>query len=265
MLVSCDFIEFSELVHSCHSSSGVARLHWCRNPGAMASGVGLAVPEPLQEDDARSWFKHFEVCAAANEWDKRKKLLRLPTLLRGRAWAIFDALPDTDTDTYDNLKKALLDRLSPDTDEDRLSARDALSRRRLGEDRESIDELAGDIEKMLDKASPGLPAEIRDTELRYHLTSALPDKIAFQLKLLPKQDYCQTISYPVPRADGPQQKLANKRVFSKMDLKSAYWQFPMHEESIEKTAFSPGPGYGLWEFTVMPYGLTGAKEVWMRS
>ena len=34
----------------------------------------------------------------------------------------------------------------------------------------------------------------------------------------------------------------------------------MQKESIEKTAFSPGPGYGLWEFTVMPYGLTGATQ-----
>ena len=67
-------------------------------------------------------------------------------------------------------------------------------------------------------------------------------------------------SYPVPRADGPQQKLADKCVFSKLDLRSAYWQFPMQKESIEKTAFSPGQGYGLWEFTVMPYGLTGATQ-----
>ena len=34
----------------------------------------------------------------------------------------------------------------------------------------------------------------------------------------------------------------------------------MHQSSIEKTAFSPGPGYGLWEFVVMPYGLTGATQ-----
>ena len=72
-------------------------------------------------------------------------------------------------------------------------------------------------------------------------------------------------SYPVPRADGPQQKLANKKVFSKIDLKSAYWQFPMHKDSIEKTAFSPGPGYGLWEFTVMPYGLKGATQTCQRG
>ena len=40
----------------------------------------------------------------------------------------------------------------------------------------------------------GLPPDVRDTELRFHQSSALPEKIAFQLKLLPKQDYLQTIS-----------------------------------------------------------------------
>ena len=81
-----------------------------------------------------------------------------------------------------------------------------------------------------------------------------------QLNTVTKKD-----SYPVPRADGPQQKLANKRIFSKIDLRSAYWQFPMDSKSIEKTAFCPGPGYGLWEFTVMPYGLTGATQTCQRG
>ena len=95
----------------------------------MASNVGLALPEPLLDNDAKSWFKRFEVCAAANEWNAAKKLLRLPTLLRGRAWAVFDALSEEQKKSYDSLKTAILERLSPDTDEDRLSARDALSRR----------------------------------------------------------------------------------------------------------------------------------------
>ena len=61
-----------------------------------------------------------------------------------------------------------------------------------------------------------------------------------QLNKVTKKD-----SYQVPRSEGPQQKLAGKKVFSKLDLKSAYWQFPMEAQSIEKTAFCPGPGYGL--------------------
>jgi len=41
-------------------------------------------------------------------------------------------------------------------------------------------------------------------------------------------------------------------------LKHLSPDIPMHQSSIEKTVFSPGPGYGLWEFVVIPYGLTGA-------
>ena len=49
----------------------------------MASGGIITLPEPLHEDNAKSWFRCFEVCAVANEWDDPRKLLRLPTLLRG--------------------------------------------------------------------------------------------------------------------------------------------------------------------------------------
>ena len=82
---------------------------------------------------------------------------------------------------YAHLKTALLKRLCPDTEEDRMSAREELARRRLREEQESVDELARDIEKLLDRASPGLPAEIRDSVLRFHLINALPEKVAFQL------------------------------------------------------------------------------------
>ena len=60
----------------------------------MATGGGLALPEPLDGDDAKSWFKRYEVCAIANGWNDQKKLLRLPTLLKGRSWAVYDSLSD---------------------------------------------------------------------------------------------------------------------------------------------------------------------------
>ena len=60
-------------------------------------------------------------------------------------------------------------------------------------DRESVDELAHDLERLLDKASPGFPAEIQDRELKYHLMNALPEKVSLQLKLLPMHTYTQMI------------------------------------------------------------------------
>ena len=61
-------------------------------------------------------------------------------------------------------------------------------------DQESVDELARDIEKLLKRASPDLSAEAKETELRFHFVAALPEKIVFQMKLLPKQTYDQTVA-----------------------------------------------------------------------
>ena len=57
-----------------------------------------------------------------------------------------------------------------------------------------MDELARDIEKLLDRAAPGLEGAVRTTELRLYLISALPERISFQLKLLPKVSYRETIA-----------------------------------------------------------------------
>lgn len=80
----------------------------------MATGTGITLPEPLQEDNAKSWFKRFEVCANVNGWDAAKMLLRVPILLKGHAWDVFDFLTDAETDSYAHLKTTLLVQLAPD-------------------------------------------------------------------------------------------------------------------------------------------------------
>ena len=148
----------------------------------------------MEGEDARSWFKRYEVCVAANGWNDQKKFSRLPTLLKGRAWAVYDSLHDEgDTDSYEHLKAAILKRLCPDTEEDRIVAREKLSQRRLQEG-ESVDKIAREVEKLLDQASPGLPKELRESELRFYLINALPDKVSLQLKLQPKCSYVDTIA-----------------------------------------------------------------------
>ena len=105
--------------------------HWCWNQGSMATGDRVCLPEHLDDGDARSWFKRYKLCADANEWNVVKKLLRLPTLFKGRAWAIFESLGNNEKDTYAHLQGAMTERLNPDTDENRMVACEQLMLRRL--------------------------------------------------------------------------------------------------------------------------------------
>ena len=166
------------------------------------------------------------MCYAANDWNEAKQLLHLPMLLKGHAWAIFEVLDEEHMGSYANLKRALLIKLCLDTDEDHIRAHEQLSQRRLHEERESMDELACDLKHLLDKASPDLPAKVRDKELKFHLMNVLPDKVALQLKLLPPQTYTQTILKATEllliyqradRVDGSIQQITNDERLHKLE------------------------------------------------
>ena len=65
-------------------------------------------------------------------------------------------------------------------------------------------------------------------------------------------------AHPLPLPDEVQDCLAGSTIFSRLDLQSGYWQLPVHIDDQEKTAFCPGLGMGLFQFTRMLFGLCGA-------
>jgi hypothetical protein len=67
--------------------------------------------------------------------------------------------------------------------------------------------------------------------------------------------------YPLPKIEDLFDQMNGDRVFSKIDLRTGYHQLKVRESDIPKTAFTTC--YGLYEYTVMSFGLTNDPAYFM--
>jgi hypothetical protein len=59
--------------------------------------------------------------------------------------------------------------------------------------------------------------------------------------------------YPLPKIDMLAQSIAKYNYFNRLDLKSAYYQIPLHEEDKPFTAFEANGE--LYHYDCLPFGL----------
>ena len=122
-----------------------------------------------------------------------------------------------------------------------------------------LKELKTQLQKLLDKGfirpsvspwgAPVLFVKKKDATLRMCIDYRQINKVTVKNK------------YLLPRIEDLFDQLRGASVFSKIDLRSGYYQLRVKEVDVPKTPFRIR--YGHYEFLVMPFGLTNAPAAFM--
>ena len=68
--------------------------------------------------------------------------------------------------------------------------------------------------------------------------------------------------YPLPNIADFTSQISDSSIFSKLDLQKGYYQVPVEQENIQKTAIITP--FGMFEFLVMPFSLLNAGNTFQR-
>ncbi|KFD63101.1 hypothetical protein M514_24688 [Trichuris suis] len=86
------------------------------HPGSLSvpAAINVSLPRQFGNGDFIEWASRFELCSRSNGWNDTVMAMKLPTLLEGDAYTIYQSLPGDVLSSYQALKQAMVARLHPE-------------------------------------------------------------------------------------------------------------------------------------------------------
>ena len=143
----------------------------------MATSKHISLPTPFSSGDPVEWFRRFEICCHANDWNDETKAKKLPTLLEGEAIAAWFDLTTEEQGAYSTAKAKIVEQMAP--------ARFVMLvdfHRRLLQPGESLSVFAHELKRLLEQALPGADGNTSKQLLLHQFINGLPTRISKQLR-----------------------------------------------------------------------------------
>ena len=137
----------------------------------------ISVPKTFASGDVAEWFKRFEICCRANEWNAATKALKLPTLLEGEALAIWLELSEEQQGNYDSVKGVIIKKMAPMG----FATLEEFHQRKLHPG-EALPLFVHDLKRLLEQAMPDLDAGAREQLLLHQFLAGIPSSVGKQLR-----------------------------------------------------------------------------------
>ena len=158
---------------------------------ATASRTSVALPEIFSNGDIVLWLRKFELCSTANGWKDADMLKRLPTLLSGKAFAVFERLAPEKKEDYKSLTEALTTAFGGDATGKHIAMMEFRGRTRKPE--EDIQVFAYNLEALLRRAMPNVADGDRSTLLKQQFVEGVPTELKKELLQRPTLSYEETV------------------------------------------------------------------------
>ena len=143
----------------------------------MATHRHISLPSFFATGDANLWFNRFEICSRANEWNAATQALKLPTLLEGKALAIWLELDDDDQKDYVKAKKKIIEKIM----HMEFSTLEDFHHRKLHPG-EALPVFIHELKTLLKHAMPDIDDASRSQLLLHQFLAGIPSTISRQLR-----------------------------------------------------------------------------------